>query len=155
MVHDGAAGFVVMDMRVKALVDIVYPVGVVIGVDNDDTPAFTKYGTWEKIAASRVLQGSDDEHSAGTTIEAGLPNITGTLLGLTTGAPNGDYAQMQQASGAFYKSGEAQNAVGVTANQSWNIYKNGFNASMANIIYGSSDTVQPPAYVVNFWHRIA
>ena len=57
MINDGTAGFVVMDMRVKALVDIVYPVGVVIGVDNDDTPAFTAYGTWEKIAADRFLMG--------------------------------------------------------------------------------------------------
>ena len=32
-------------------------------------------------------------------------------------------------------------------------YNLGFDASRSNPIYGRSNTVQPPAYVVNIWQR--
>ena len=36
-------------------------------------------GGWKKLGECRVLQCADDDHPAGTTEEAGLPNITGNL----------------------------------------------------------------------------
>ena len=143
-VHDGTAGFVVMDMRIMALVDIVYPVGVVIGVDNDDTPAFTAYGTWEKIAADRFLMGGGGVHDVGSDVEAGLPDVTGTFTAFRQ--PSG--------SGCFASKGSTTTAaVGYDTS-----YKDAqpmtMQLSRGNSIYGNSDTVQPPAHVVQFWKRV-
>lgn len=148
-IQDGTAVFAVQDKRMQALVDMFYPVGIVIAVANDNTPAFTKYGTWSKIGSGRVLWGADSSHKAGTTIEAGLPNIKGSFdhwKGFTFG-DGADYT------GALYR--EQGKHRGNSANE----YGKGtnilFDASKSNDIYGKSTTVQPPAYVVTFWKRTA
>ena len=47
-------------------------------VSEDPTsPAALFGGSWEEIASERVLMGASSTHAAGTTVEAGLPNITG------------------------------------------------------------------------------
>ena len=49
-------------------------------VSEDPTsPAALFGGTWEEIASDRVLMGASRSHAAGTTAEAGLPNIAGSL----------------------------------------------------------------------------
>ena len=131
-----------------ALIDIVYPVGVVIGVDNDDTPAFTKYGTWEKIAASRILQGADDTHKAGTEIEAGLPNITGYFYG-----NQNEHYSKDNGGGAFLREKQNSDSKGGTGHD-MALSKFTFDAARCSEIYGASDTVQPPAHVVQFWKRV-
>lgn len=61
-IQDGSAVFKIMDEREKEMnrkfVDLVYPVGIVVALANDKKPAFMQYGTWEKIAEGRVLQGA-------------------------------------------------------------------------------------------------
>lgn len=48
-----------------------------VNPDYDPNKLF-KTHTWIRIAQGRVLMGADDSHAAGTTVEAGLPNITGS-----------------------------------------------------------------------------
>ena len=119
----------------------VYPIGsLYIGV-TDNCPIANLFGTWEKVAEGLCLQGATDSQVPGETVEAGLPNITGTTA-------NGKGAGM---SGAFYStgktcSGDADSGADTVA---------GFDASRCSSIYGKSDTVQPPAYLVNIWKRTA
>lgn len=98
-------------------------------------------GVWELKSKGRVLQGANTE-TPGTTKEAGLPNITGTFI-------NGRWDDTH-ISGCFYKTGNYQGASG-TDNRSIVT----FDASRSSSIYGKSDTVQPPAYIVNIWERIS
>ena len=121
----------------------IYPVGSLYIGTTDTCPIANLFGTWEKVSQGRVLQGVSGGQVAGATIEAGLPNITGTL---STRGANG------KASGAFAISGTNQvaNYDSGTSNASFD-----FNASRSSSIYGKSTTVQPPAYLVNIWKRTA
>ncbi len=124
-----------------------YPVGSIYQSTNSTSPAALFGGRWEKIASERVLMGASSTHAAGTTVDAGLPNITGTLsniMGTIWNSPSG--------SGAF--SGKY---IGMSLeNGSSGYYSNiSFDASKSNAIYGRSSTVQPAAYYVHIWHRVA
>lgn len=57
-IQDGTASFEIRDIRIKALVDLFFPVGTIISRDDDTEPEILKYGKWEKIAEGRVLQGA-------------------------------------------------------------------------------------------------
>lgn len=125
-----------------------------ISVDST-SPAALFGGSWEVIASERVLMGASSTHAAGTTVKAGLPNITGQLPGIKSIGYNGssDYP----ISGAFAWTNTA------SANGNYNdgddlplrIYQAAFDASKSNAIYGRSTTVQPAAYYVHIWHRVA
>jgi membrane protein involved in colicin uptake len=127
-----------------------------VSVDST-SPAALFGGTWQEIAQNRVLMGASYAHAAGTTVEAGLPNITGSLSETTN---NGDNSPFRGANNAISSIG----ALSVTeVNSSWVSYneKSGsaynidFDASRSNYIYGRSSTVQPAAYYVHIWHRVA
>lgn len=47
--------------------------------ETDDGPNVLFGGGWEKLTGRYVLQCSDDSHKAGTTVEAGLPDIAGNV----------------------------------------------------------------------------
>lgn len=124
-----------------------YPVGSIYIGTMATCPLASLFGTWTLVGSGRVLQGSDADHNAGTTIEAGLPNITGKFDMKYAG--RGDVT----ASGAFSKASSSYKGSG--GNDSVGNAAIGFNASNSNSIYGNSTTVQPPAYVVNIWERTA
>lgn len=95
--------------------------------------------------------GASDAHVAGTTAEAGLPNITGTG-GWSDSASYIDFGS--RTTGAFYLDGQTnQYGNGAAVDQDNSTLC--FDASRSNSIYGSSDTVQPPAYYMNIWLRTA
>lgn len=129
------------------LLELLYPVGAVyIGTMSVCPLSVLGVGTWQLVASDRVLQGTGT-NSVGTTIEAGLPNITGYL------APSWSNQNNAPTSGAFYTDE-------TTSNQIVNVYSQGnktfkFDASRSSSIYGNSSTVQPPAYIVNIWERIS
>ena len=56
-----------------------FPVGSIYQSTDPTSPAALFGGSWEEIASERVLMGASSTHAAGTTVKAGLPNITGTL----------------------------------------------------------------------------
>ena len=121
-----------------------------ISVDST-SPAALFGGSWEKIAQNRVLMGASSTHAAGTTVEAGLPNITGHA-GPDDGSGFCNVSRLN-AYGAFYGGGKSYEWSASGANVSGKDLC--FDASRSNPIYGASNTVQPAAYYVHIWRRVA
>ena len=122
-----------------------YPVGSIYQSTNSTSPAALFGGAWEQIASERVLMGASRRHAAGTTVEAGLPDITGTETSFA-----------KEFGGAFTQGKLVDEDVGAnTGNGIVYRYCMHFNASNSNAIYGASSTVQPAAYYVYIWHRVA
>ena len=112
-----------------------YPVGSIYQSTDPTSPAALFGGTWEQIASERVLMGASSSHAAGSTVEAGLPNIKFSFTAATVGSKHqsgGDYS--------FYGASSS---------------KFNLDASKSNAIYGASNTVQPAAYYVHIWRRVA
>ena len=127
------------------IISKIYPVGsIYISVSGTNPASLFGIGTWVEVGQGRTLWGADSSHAAGSTIEAGLPNITGTL---EANANDGT----EWKTGAFYDTGSTVNG-GDGGNGGGII---AFDASRSNAIYGKSSTVQPPALVVHFWKRTA
>ena len=135
----------------RALLDA-HPIGSIFLTIKDENPSAKFGGTWEKLPSSVCLQTADTTHGAGTTIAAGLPNITGQV----TSDDNGYYwGAGTTASGAFANAHNGGSHIGANA---WSGTRgNGFtfNASRSSAIYGKSTTVQPPAYALIAWRRTA
>ena len=104
--------------------------------EDPTSPAALFGGTWQEIAQNRVLMGASSTHAAGTTVEAGLPNIKFSFTALTFG--NGGRAGSESSTAYSAKSSDFN-----------------LDASKSNAIYGRSSTVQPAAYYVHIWHRVA
>ena len=123
-----------------------FPVGSIYQSTARTSPAALFGGTWQEIAQNRVLMGAGSGHAAGTTVEAGLPNITGSFV---ADVKKGEH----KVSGAF----TAGSAIASTGeyNSFSDVYKFSLDASKSNAIYGRSYTVQPAAYYVHIWRRVA
>ena len=128
-----------------------YPVGSIYQSTNAASPAALFGGTWEQIASERVLMGASSIHAAGTTAEAGLPNITGTVRhdnnghGMMT-------ANSGNTSGSFYAGASTAGKLGTYSGTAYELC---FDASRSSAVYGRSSTVQPATYYVYIWHRVA
>lgn len=131
-------------LEVQKLAD--HPVGSIYQSTDPTSPAALFGGTWEEIASDRVLMGASRSHAAGTTVAAGLPNITGSFVA------NVHYMS-HEVSGAF-TAGDRITSTGAN-NGDANVYKFSLDASKSNAVYGRSSTVQPAAYYVHIWRRVA
>ena len=133
-----------------------FEVGDVLHTTSSVSPAARFGGTWEEIATNRVLMGASSSHAAGTTAEAGLPNITGSTGRFASAYGVYDKALADRKQGALSFSGETSDMGYYSSSGSagYGYYIN-FNASKSNAIYGKSSTVQPAAYYVHIWRRIA
>ena len=154
-ITDGSAEFAVRDKRMQTMIDLFYPVGSVY-MCADATKAksdfeFMKYGTWEEVPAASCLETADASHAAGSTVSAGLPNLTGTYDAHRCGCYGDGNAS---ATGVFNASGTSGRHSGAEGNWSKSIIIS-FNASKSNSIYGASTTVQPKAFFVKAWRRTA
>lgn len=131
---------------VKAVLAALYPVGSIYIGTQSTCPLSTLISgsTWTLVATDKALWGGNGSNG-NTTINAGLPNITGKS-GYTTDREG-------QESGAYYTQS------GNTGWLTWDTHGSYtallFDASKSNSIYGASNTVQPPAYRVNVWRRTA
>lgn len=138
-----------------------HPVGSIYQTTSPENPSVTfGGGTWEKIAQDRALMGASDTHPAGTTVEAGLPNITGEYTKRKViNSANSVYNDTQKAEKAFkvITSDTALNSIQLVTNSASNTGGENviFDASLSNPIYGASTTVQPPAYFTYTWLRTA
>ena len=142
-------------ISIDVSVDIVFPVGSIYLSRNNTSPAKLFGGTWVKIASDRVLMGASSTHAAGTTVRAGLPNITGSLI--ETGSDISPFRGGKtslKSSGALKFAEKTSSWSGYNAD-SGSTYDISFDASRSNSIYGSSSTVQPAAYYINIWERVA
>ena len=123
------------------------PIGSYFITETEDDPNVLFGGGWQKLTGRYVLQCSDANHKAGTTVEAGLPNIKGELQGIS---------RMDNAKGQGVLQWKIMNYGTVTASTSGKAARDIlFDASIASSIYGKSDTVQPPARIVNVWKRVS
>ena len=126
-----------------------HPVGSIYQTISPENPAVTfGGGTWKKIAQDRALMGASDTHPAGTTVEAGLPDITAKVTS-QYGIFNSD------SEGAFYFLEGAHFNYPTSGLGGTLIHDLRFSASRSNPIYGASTTVQPPAYFTYTWLRTA
>lgn len=125
----------------------VYPVGSLYIGTTDTCPIANLFGTWEKVSEGRVLQGATGGKIAGEVVEAGLPNITGSITSNVT------YSSTLP-TGALYSSGYTSWRKSGT-DQTLYLGTTYLDASRSSKIYGKSNTVQPPAYLVNIWKRTA
>lgn len=160
------------DSTLINLIDTFYPIGsVYISADKSKTKAdfpFMQYGTWEEVPANLCLQtGAIGE--AGTQRSAGLPNITGGIDISDNLCINSiSQAQLEKGrgilaneSGALQRTSSILGAQGRAWVETPNVYtvddkrRIQLDASQSNTIYGASNTVQPPAYIVRAWVRTA
>lgn len=129
-----------------------YPIGSVYLGTQSTCPMSVFFGTWELVSSGKALW-TGDGTNANTTINAGLPNITGTIY--YTKDTGYSSSPTLISSWTQEQSGDG-NQPGIQGNVS--TQKSGygtFDASKSNAIYGNSNTVQPPAYIVNVWRRTA
>jgi hypothetical protein len=123
----------------------VYPIGsLYIGI-TDTCPIANLFGNWEKVAEGLCLQGTKGSQVAGETIEAGLPDHRHDIgLDNYNGSKYGTRDTSTSSKMAGYGEAMTNKKSGYTS-----------YASEENSIYGKSETVQPPAYLVNVWKRTA
>lgn len=124
-----------------------YPVGSIYMSTSSTSPASIFGGSWQSIASERVLMGVSSSHGAGSTVSAGLPNITGVLKDLVVSG------HFNESTGAFKRS-HASGFSQQTSSSDWMTWADAqFYASDSNSIYGNASTVQPAAYYVYMWRR--
>ena len=127
-----------------------YPVGSIYQSTDPTSPAALFGGSWEEIASDRVLMGASSTHAAGTTVKAGLPNLKGSFSGVASTA----YPNLSN-SGALSINTNNGGLAGYEGGSYGSNCTVSFDASKSNAIYGRSTTVQPAAYYVHIWHRVA
>lgn len=116
--------------------------------DDPTSPASFIGGTWERIEDCTIW-GASSLHPAGTTVKAGLPSIYGQLNGVlfSSNKPTASgIFSTSLADGWFLTKGSSGGDV--------SIYSNNVRA-VGSSIYGNSTTVQPPAYCMYIWRRVA
>ena len=127
-----------------------FPVGSIYQSTDPTSPAALFGGSWEEIASERVLMGASSTHAAGTTMKAGLPNLKGSFSGVASTA----YPNLSN-SGALSMNTNNGGLAGYEGGSYGSNCTVSFDASKSNAIYGRSTTVQPAAYYVHIWHRVA
>ena len=157
---DGAIYFVDSDGAKRLLtVDEKYDVGDIVIRTEGTSPAEKYGGTWEQLPNNVALWIVSS--NGGTVIEAGLPNIVGSMR-VREGYFSDTYKNYdiinRQKSGALSVTASSGTATTDSvqiagAQQVWDNIA--FDASQSNGIYGKSTTVQPPAYGVYGWQKIA
>lgn len=128
------------------------PVGSYFLTETEDDPNVLFGGRWQKLTGRYVLQCSDDTHKAGTTVQAGLPNIRGQATYICS---DGEDDTLYPDTGALYWASHERTTMMQTINNGKAKRDIVIDASRSNPIYGRSDTVQPPARIVNVWKRVS
>ena len=121
------------------------PVGKLWVSDDPTSPASIVGGTWERIEDCTIW-GASDRHPAGTTVDAGLPNLYGQINGVV-------FANSSPAVQGTLKNTIGLSKVGdLTSSGTTRLYS-------TNLAFSSkiriADTVQPPAYCMYIWRRVA
>ena len=128
-----------------------YPVGSIYMSTSSTSPASLFGGSWQSIASERVLMGVSSSHGAGSTVDAGLPNISsGSNAALDIQGSWGDPACRAPFAQTWKGNSELSTS---TWSSTPKIISARFDASLCNSIYGRSSTVQPAAYYVYMWRR--
>lgn len=143
-----------------SVIEALYPVGSIYITTANSCPLanIISGSTWVLVSAGMVLQGADGNHAAGTTISAGLPNITGSVL-FDSNSSN-QFIPTDAFGGCLYGTVTATKSNYLSTSTTGGSNKErarqlNVDASLSNPIYGGSNTVQPPAFAVNIYRRTA
>lgn len=119
--------------------------------DDPTSPASFIGGTWERIEDCTIW-GASDTHPAGTKLGAGLPNIAAQVNDMLFSSRD-PYITSDVFKPLFngFINGY------VSESGSSGVYRSNvqLKASLGDPIYGNSTTVQPPAYCMYIWRRVA
>lgn len=130
------------------LLELLFPVGAVYFGTMSVCPLQTLgVGTWQALPQDKVIQIAGTRGSVGDTLNESLPNITGqsqTLKGV-------DYSAAGW-SGALYGTSVATLAYSTSSANCAVIH---LDASRSSSTYQDNAPVQPDAYLLNGWRRIA
>ena len=127
-----------------------YPIGSLYISQENVSPASLFGGTWEQLAEGYTLWTTTTSGEGGKKISAGLPNLVGFV------DLQNHFSENTTFGGALkVLAGEkSPTAVGQSSyNRTTTMIK--LDASLHNTIYGSSNTVQPPAVKTYMWTRIS
>lgn len=145
-----------IDLAMKNAILRAHPIGSYYLTEGTENPQDFIGGGWQKLTGRYVLQCSDDTHAAGTTVQAGLPNIEGNIVfelpGGNSPISSAGYRALYNNYSTKSISGYVMDGSSVTRSTDKSLR---FDASRSNPLYGNSDTVQPPARIVNVWKRVS
>lgn len=155
----GPDAYAIYQQVLAAVVERDHPVGSLYISENSTSPAELYGGTWERIE-NCTIWGASDAHPAGTKLEAGLPNITGSFTLRKSSDYNASvFGAIVKGEGAFSLEGGSTTGftspVEIPLNDTFGNDYAKIDASRSSPIYGASDTVQPPAYCMYIWRRVA
>lgn len=139
----------------------IYPVGSVYININDRSPEdILGFGKWQRIAKNKTLWGASNDGESNKEIKAGIPDISAKLNNQYTIAKKdgsdtiGAFAGVAYNGTGNYGVNYASNDWGCGINFKASSGETKINGMLKNDVYGKSDTVQPPALIVNIWVRI-
>ena len=137
----------------KQVLDSIYPIGSVYISTKCHAP-FSEYGfSWQLISTGKCLQGcASDFSNVGHEIDSGLPSID-SAINVKAYIPSGVQAadSSVDASNKFVRCSKSSTSDSQISPLEVNVV---VSPNSSNSIYGKSNTVQPPAYVVSIWKRI-
>lgn len=144
----GPDAYAIYQQVLAAVVERDHPVGSLYISEKPTSPAELYGGTWERIEDCTIW-GASNTHPAGTTLEAGLPQAWGQLNAvLFSDLSNPDN------NGFFKLSYSGHKFASVAQGADYDLWENNISTREYSI-YGKSDTVQPPAYCLYLWRRVA
>lgn len=152
----GPDAYAIYQQVLAAVVERDHPVGSLYISETPTSPAELYGGTWERIE-NCTIWGASDTHPAGTKLAAGLPNITGELISRPSGS-SGAGGSVTAGYGAFNLMPADAGGKDIPLSFQGGLTSPDritFDASNVSSIYGASNTVQPPAYCMYIWRRVA
>lgn len=155
----GPDAYAIYQQVLAAVVERDHPVGSLYISENPTSPAELYGGTWERIE-NCTIWGASSLHPAGTTLDAGLPNITGRLAvrALKTIYETGVFLTQENGALKSIAIDSVEDFSNLISTEDASSRYGGsvsIDASGSNPIYGASNTVQPPAYCTYIWRRVA
>ena len=135
------------------LLELLFPIGAVYFGTMSVCPLQTLgVGTWQALPQDKVIQIAGTRGSVGDTLNESLPNITGE----TGQSDCSAYTYNPYNTGAFYGGRETKGYfMGRSGQSSNNLGLLHFDASRSSSTYQDNAPVQPDAYLLNGWRRIA
>lgn len=141
-------------ITVNRLLDLIYPINSIRMSDNGNEQSFMG-GTWIITGQGRTIIGAgslgDNQYTVGDLIEAGLPNIEGSVrttqypLIVGSNETTGSFTVTNESTTTYISSGSG------TASRPREL---SIDASKSNPIYGKANTVHMNSFVTYIYKRI-